>query len=138
MSVTRTIAGVVAAPLVPTAIVIVVLLLAYDAYLENIPGLLLIGAIIGYPCTLLFGLPTHFLLMRQGWTRWWAYAIAGALIGAVYYVIVPMVLTGLTRLDGVEGGYAALSDGALPIAMTLCAIAGVVFWAVARPDRSTV
>ena len=137
MSVTRTIAGVVAAPLVPTAIVIVVLLLAYDAYLENIPGLLLIGAIIGYPCTLLFGLPTHFLLMRQGWTRWWAYAVAGALIGAIYYSVVPTLLTALTDRNGVNGGYVVLSDGVLPVAMALCAIAGVVFWAVVRPDRST-
>jgi hypothetical protein len=52
------------------------------------------AAIVAYSLLILFGLPMHFALARQGYTRKRDYVVAGALLGAVPvigYVIVAVV-----------------------------------------------
>ena len=76
-----------------------------------------IALFAGYPVELVLGLPTLMLFRRFGWIRWWQFALAGAVIGALPGI--PWLLEG-------QGGILALGA----IAGTVTAL---VFWAVAVP-----
>jgi hypothetical protein len=58
---------------------------------HSLAGILMPAVIVAYPLLILFGVPMHFALARQGYTRRRDYAVAGALLGAVpviAYVVV--------------------------------------------------
>jgi len=93
---TRTLAAIALAPL--AVIPVVVLLFGPWALAHggrtSLFGIVLPALAIGYPLTLLFGLPMHLALVQQRVTRLRDYALAGALLGAVPvigYVIVAIV-----------------------------------------------
>lgn len=58
----------------------------------------IIGALIGWPAMLVFGLPLHWLICRMKLRYWFIYGILGALIGTLSSIIFFFILPG-------EGGY---------------------------------
>jgi hypothetical protein len=133
MNTLRTAAGLAVAPLVPGVALAAALMLANEREF----ALALLGASIffGYPIALLLGLPIHLVLLRARLTAWYAYLLAGALLGIFLFVSFPLLLQFLMMLDGVGGGYVTFSPDALP-AMIVCAVVGaMVFWYIVRPDR---
>lgn len=78
------------------------------------------GLFLGWPATLLLGLPAHALLTKQRITSVFAYAGAGALIGAAvslaFFALHPTAF------------WVALGAGA-------GAASAALFWLIRRPDR---
>jgi len=50
---------------------------------RSLTGILVPAVVVAYPMVVLFGLPMHLALVRQRYTRWRDYLIAGVLLGAV-------------------------------------------------------
>ena len=92
----RTVAAILIAPLAVIPILTVLFgpwALAHGGA-RSLAGIVMPAAIVAYALLILFGLPMHFALVRQGYTRRRDYAVAGALLGAVPvigYVIVAVV-----------------------------------------------
>ena len=81
------------------------------------------GAEVAYAAALLGGLPLHIVLSRLGWVSLHDYMVFGFVLGA------GSVLVG----EHAPIEFAALMQAGLA---ALCgAVAGAVFWLVARPDR---
>jgi len=92
----RTVAAIVVAPLAVIPILAVLFgpwALAHGGA-RSLAGILLPGVAVAYPLLVLFGLPMHLALARQGYIRARDYAVAGALLGAIPvsgYVIVAVM-----------------------------------------------
>jgi hypothetical protein len=93
---TRTLAAIAVAPLA----VIPVLALLFGPWalshggLRSLAGIIVPAIVVAYPMLILFGMPMHFALRRQRFTRRRDYAIAGVLLGAVPvagYVVVAVL-----------------------------------------------
>ena len=93
---TRVLAAIAIAPLAVIPVLMVMFgpwAIAHGGW-RSMSGILLPALIVSYPLLLLAGLPMHFALVRQRYTRIRDYALAGALLGAVPvigYVIVAVV-----------------------------------------------
>ena len=94
----------------------------------------LIGAVVGWPFMLFFGLPAHHLLYRRGSRKAGGYLLAGVIAGFITSVIVLLVFgaMGLFRLTGEYAGAAGL-------VAVLCLFGSVLaswlFWLIRRPDK---
>ena len=92
----RTVAAIVVAPLAVIPILAVMFgpwALAHGGA-RSLAGIVVPGVLAAYPLLILFGLPIHLALKRQGRVRARDYAVAGALLGAVPvigYVIVAVM-----------------------------------------------
>ena len=91
----RTLAAIAIAPLAVVPVLVVLfgpgVLFRAGGQLRTMLGILLPAVVIAYPMVILFGLPMHFALVRQGFTRRRDYAVTGLLLGVVPvagYVIV--------------------------------------------------
>jgi hypothetical protein len=52
---------------------------------------LVIGSIYAactYSAAVALGIPSHRVLSRRGWTRWWHYGLTGACIGAAVFFVI--------------------------------------------------
>lgn len=81
----RTLAALAIAPLavVPVLTLIFGPWTAANGGLRSLAGIIVPALVVAYPLLLLFGLPMHFALLRQQYTRVRHYAAAGGLLGAV-------------------------------------------------------
>ena len=133
----RTVAGFLIAPFVP-GVVIAAAMLALSRN-EDAQAVLLGNLVFGYPIAFLLGVPSHLLLRRNGWTAWWTYCLAGALLGAVVYAETPLLLETTMRLQGLDAsGHVTFSRELLPVAVLCAGVAAVSFWLIVRPDRASV
>ena len=139
---TRTLAAIAVAPLAAAP----VLALLFGPWavahggLRSLAGIVVPAVLVAYPMVLLFGLPLHLALVRQGCTRLRDYLITGLLLGAVpvaAYVLVAVAFDakfapsamGLALARNVEWG----AIGVLVFGLCSAAIA-VTFRAIAlRP-----
>jgi len=92
----RTVAAIVVAPLavIPTLSVLFGPWALAHGGARSLFGILMPAVIVAYPLLILFGLPMHLALTREGYTRARHYAVAGALLGAIPvigYVIVAVM-----------------------------------------------
>jgi len=89
-----------------------------------------VSAKVGYPVTIVLGIPIYFLSKRKGWTRLADYALIGALLGIAAYfsIFLPGFLLGASGVTYALGATLA----ALPIAAICGAIAGISFWLIAK------
>lgn len=85
----------------------------------------MLGAVIGWPVTLAFGLPAHAMLLRKTSAKIGWYALAGAVIGTI---------AGAVRLIQTS----AFSSNAILLHLAMGAATGtataLVFWWLRRPD----
>ena len=94
----------------------------------------LLGAAIGWPIMLFFGLPAHAFLYRRGSRKAGSYLLAGVIVGFMAVVIVLL-------LGGALGAYS--SDGALAVGLVstsffgllISVLASWLFWLIRRPDK---
>jgi uncharacterized membrane protein len=96
-----------------------------------------LAAVLGYPVAVVFGAPLYVFFRSRGWNGLVVYIAAGALLGLVIYVI--YVLFAEYTSNGLWGLTTKFSNTAavqIPLVMICGAVAALVFWLIARPDRS--
>lgn len=121
-SLRRPLLAFILAPLVP-ALLYLAVTSAIGGYRST--DLALYIAQYAYLAALLGGLPAHVTLSRLGWVTLHDYSVFGVLLG-----VAAALVTERPPLDFsvvIEAGLAALAG----------AVAGGVFWLIARPDRGT-
>ena len=99
----RTIAGFAIAPIAP-GLVLAGLFLICGHNLDA-EDAMRASAVLGYPIAIVLGLPIHLLFIRRRLTGWLFYLAAGAAIGAVVYLAMPMFVDAAMRWQGVDGGH---------------------------------
>lgn len=140
----RTILGFVIAPISP-GLLAVILAASFRVEAtgfglrESSEAVWIVGlsAALGYPVAVVFGAPLYIVLRSRGWNGLLVYIAAGALLGLLIYVI--YVLLAELSSNGLWGLATKFSNTALvqiPLVMICGAVATLVFWLIARPDRS--
>lgn len=118
-----------------------------DTIYLRLPGpiYILIGsAVDGYVLSYALGTPTYLVLRRLRWTRWYAYLGGAFVAGAVPASLVllwvtfhdpswPMADVGFITFE--TSIYVSVYAIGLIIG-ALMALTGLLFWLIARPDRS--
>jgi hypothetical protein len=98
------------------------------------------NAIISFTGVLLLGLPAYLFLLARKWTALWIAPVAGFIVAAVvWYVFISLL--GLSSVNSLSDFLSGLTDlptfkMALWPVGPIGAVAGVVVWLIARPDRS--
>lgn len=96
-----------------------------------------LAAALGYPVAFIVGAPLYVFLRWRGWNGLPVYVATGALLGLVVYgsyVLLPEYSS-----NGLRGMATKFSNTALvqiPLVVICGAVATMVFWLIARPDRS--
>ena len=93
----------------------------------------LLGAMIGWPAMLIFGLPAHALLYRRRSHRIGGYLLAGAILG-----LFASAVLGLLQMVGspIFGGAALMAGGVIALILLIASVAASsLFWWIRRPDR---
>ena len=89
----------------------------------------LLGAVIGWPAMLVFGVPTHVILYRRRSRKAGGYLLGGAICG----IVMGVIIFGLTRPITQPG---MLNIGPLAVVFLLGAVlASWLFWLIRRPDK---
>ncbi|MBS0520317.1 MAG: hypothetical protein JSR90_16595 [Proteobacteria bacterium] len=123
----RAIAGFAIAPLAPALLLAIVLLAIGGEHATETLQYTPYAAFVSYPIALLFGAPAFFVMRRRHWNGWRAYLVAGVLLGLLFFLL---------SLVSMEGGLVEHILATLPFALTGAVAASLVFWAIARPDRT--
>lgn len=84
--------------------------------------------------TLVGGLPLHLVFRRMGWNSGWAYALIGLVCGllAASSLFAGTVVNVLTSRQ--SSPWFSIAAFTLIFCLLGC-LSGLVFWAIARPDR---
>ena len=93
-----------------------------------------LGALIGWPVTLFFGLPAHAFLYRRRSRRVGSYLLAGVLVGFVAIFVVMLIggaFGAFQSGDALAAGLA--STGFFGLLMSV--LASWLFWLIRRPDK---
>jgi hypothetical protein len=96
-----------------------------------------LSGLLGYPVAVAFGVPLHLFFRSRGWNGLVAYIGAGALLGFVVYLV--WVIFPEYAANGLSGLTTKFSNTAqvyIPLGIVCGAVAALVFWLIARPDRS--
>jgi hypothetical protein len=99
---------------------------------------MIIGAVVGYVGTFVFGTPVYLLLKVRGYTALWIAIAAGFAIGDLMWLFFSVIFA-LSLDEGAAGVRFALSDpptlgGVFWPGGVLGAAVGLVFWLIARPN----
>lgn len=91
-----------------------------------------LGAVIGWPLMLIFGLPAHRLLYRRGSRKAGGYLLAGVISGGVVGMLISIAFVPL-------GLWQTAGAGAAAVISLLCLFGSVlaswIFWLIRRPDK---
>jgi hypothetical protein len=99
------------------------------------------STIISFSGVLLLGLPAYLLLRARKWTAFWVAPVAGFIVAAVAWYVL-LSLLGLSSVRSPSDFLSGLADRRVfemafwPIG-PIGAVAGILVWLIARPDRST-
>ena len=101
--------------------------------------MMVIAAFLSYSGTLAFGMPAYIFLRARGLTATWIAGAVGFVIGALMWLVV-LVLFPLSLGQGFSGVRLGMADFSIVTDIVwpggvLGTIVGVLFWAIARPDR---
>jgi hypothetical protein len=127
----REILGFALAPMVPALLVALPALLQAD---QRATAYMAFVAKVSYPVILLLGVPAYILTRSKGWTGLPVYVVLGALLGAIAYLV---TFTVGPHLGASSRPMYALAVRMLyfPLELTYTAVALILFWLLARPDR---
>jgi hypothetical protein len=140
----RVILGFLVAPISP-GLLAVILALLFRAGTAGFDTLKWSGAMwiiglsgaLGYPVAIFFGAPLQFLFRWRGWNGLVVYIGAGALLGfVVYLVYVLFVEYAANGLSGLTTKFSNTAQVYIPLGIVCGAVAALVFWLIARPDRT--
>jgi hypothetical protein len=140
----RTVLGFVVAPITP-GLLAVILAAPFRVgatgfglrELSEAAWIIGLSAVLGYPVAVVFGAPLYVFLRARAWNGLLIYIAAGAFLGLMIYVI--YVLLAEYSSNGLWGLATKFSNTAqvqVPLVMICGAVAALVFWLIARPDRS--
>lgn len=125
----RALAAFLIAPLVPPILMFLLSNSRDGAWVAKFALLFSLGM------TLIVGMPLHVLFRRLGWATVWGYVLIGACGGLVASVLI-FASTIMNALATDEPGpWTSFAFVSVMVGMLGC-LSGVVFWLVARPDRS--
>jgi hypothetical protein len=98
-----------------------------------------ISTIIAYVGVFVVGLPAYNFLRIRRWTFIWIAPLLGFVVGALMWLVFIVCLV-LLFDEGLVGVQSALTDkNSFAVALwpsgALGAVAGIIFWLIARPDR---
>ncbi len=97
-----------------------------------------LSAVLGYPVAVVFGAPLYVFFRSRGWNGLPAYIAAGALLGLVIYAIYVLLAEYSSNgLGGLATKFSNTVQVQVPLVMICGAVAALVFWLIARPDRSS-
>ncbi|MEZ0223618.1 MAG: hypothetical protein ACAH83_03625 [Alphaproteobacteria bacterium] len=127
----RLVLGFLIGPITPGILVtFIALAIGHFRYDDIDLKILGLAALLGYPVALLVGLPVYiFIFRRFNYHRFWAYAVAGALLGAIDY----LVYLG-AELAGGNFSTLGTAFNILPLGMVSGLIAGITFWLLVVPE----
>jgi hypothetical protein len=94
----------------------------------------LMGAMIGWPIMLFFGLPAHAFLYRRRSRKVGSYLLAGVLVGFVTTFIVLLLGTLLWTYRS-NGEFAAGLASIGIFSLVVSVLASWLFWLIRRPDK---
>jgi hypothetical protein len=136
-SMPRTLIAFLVAPLVIAAIVVPYFAVATTS--QWVGAIALITLIFSYLGTLVFGIPVYLLFRSQGWVSIWA-TVATAIIGGwLLWWIFLMLFAASFGYDGKSASELVrktFSDTMFFPSGVAGAAYGLVFWLIARPDRT--
>jgi hypothetical protein len=142
----RVVLGVLAAPLAAAPVIALI----FGAWslanggVATLASIVLQTLAVAYPATVLFGLPVHLALVRQGYRRATHYATAGALLGAlpvIAYTVVAIAfeakfaLSAMGRAAGRNLEWGAI--GVLVFGAVTAAVAAAFWWVAVRTANAT-
>jgi len=135
---TRTETAFLVAPLVAPAIFVPYF--ATDWSLRWVAAIAIIGTIFSYLGAFAVGIPIYRYLRSNGWVSLWQSIGAGVVAGCFLWVVFMVLLGSGLGTDfsrAVDGAVASLGD--IKFAWRPCvagAAYGLIFWLIARPDRT--
>ena len=141
---TRTLAAIAIAPLAVAPVLAVLFgpwALTHGGS-RSLCGIVAPAVVVTYPLVILFGLPMHLALVRQGFARRRDYAITGALLGAVPvagYVVVAVAFEAKFAIGAMGPAFVRNAEwGAIGVAVFgLCSAAvAIAFRAIAKASPS--
>jgi hypothetical protein len=91
-----------------------------------VTGGVILGALVGWPVMLVFGLPGHALLLRKTSAKLWIYAAAGIVIG---------LAGGVFRYAQARSHSTDDLPQFLAIGAVTGTLAAIIFWFARRPDK---
>ena len=124
-----------------TAHILVTTYLSWGAFsVGNNVVVALFSAIISFTGVIVVGLPAYLFLLARKWTALWIAPAAGFIAAAVVWYIF-LSLLGLSSVGSLSDFLSGLTDVAtFKVALwpvgPIGAVAGVVVWLIARPNRS--
>jgi hypothetical protein len=131
----RIVFGFLLAPLIPGILLALGACIHPDGYLDSeIPFLISMSALLGYPVALALGVPLFFLMKRCKWVKFYHYVAVGAVLGIVAAVIGNIDKKQYFNFADFSHYY--LTSWNLFLGAIMGAVATTSFWLVVRPDRS--
>lgn len=150
----RTIVGFIVAPIFPVLLLLILATLSRISVtgfgprefsealgpreLSEAKWLIGLSAVLAYPIAIAFGVPLHIIFSSRGWSRCVVYVGAGAFQGLLVYLLYVLLP------EYFANGWGGLTERffhtalvQIPTVMICGATAAVVFWLIARPDRSS-
>lgn len=122
------------APLVPG--IGTVLLKAPGDLLASAPYILT-TAFLSYPPVLIVGLPLFILFRSRGWVGLLTFIVAGILLGLVVFVwATAFAAPDISQFYEMIGGAFQHANLFVMLEVPCGAVSGLLFWLIARPDRS--
>lgn len=97
--------------------------------------------------TLIVGVPTHFILRRASWTKWYIYTSSGFVLGFLsisllmsfsFYGLPTSIDEFSRKLPMVPGMFLDVAPILGPMGGLSGAITSFIFWVIARPDNGSV
>jgi len=102
------------------------------------PALFMFNIPLGYATAFIFGIPAY-LILRRILPQFWAFMLVGAGLGYAglswFYFVWRPLSEGIGFFDMGRRTWPAMGDLDLSLAMGTSTVAGLILWAIARPDR---
>jgi hypothetical protein len=133
----RVLLGFLLAPLVPAGVVLLAPVLPTPVLLAIFKNGLLLLPLIGYPITLILGVPVYWLFRKNAWLKAWQVTLAAAALGVVVPVIIPLIVLAAGLLDGRSFSLSLLAEAAnawagfILLGGVVGVVCGFVFWLIA-------
>ncbi len=133
----RLILGFLVAPISPGLLIVIpAIVFGFGNMGEGI-WLITLAGMLGYPIAIILGISLFILFRSRGWNGLLIYVMSGAFLGLIIYVI-SLPFGGYSSSDMLRlfERFSNTAHVHAPLGMICGAIAALLFWLIARPDRS--
>ena len=133
----RVILGFLVAPISPGLLIVILgVVFGFGKSGEGM-WLIKLSGMLGYPIAMVLGVPLYIFFRSRGWNGLLIYIAAGALLGLIIYLMyIPLGGYSSSGLSGLSERFSNTARVYIPLGMICGALAALLFWLIARPDRS--